>query len=121
VTTIEQTIALEEQAELERHKAIDAAIAGWMPTGDKIALATIAVTEKRVGSIVTPGQKSPLGEKVERRGRLARVVAVGPEATITIGTKVYCSTFAGAVIEIDGHSILVISEGELLFVEQETP
>lgn len=104
--------------ETARQGEVDRAIAGWSPSGDRIALDVVRVLERRAGLIVTPGQNSPHGDKVDRRGRLARVVAVGPEATtVAVGQRVYCSSFAGAVVEIDGHPLIVVSESELLLVE----
>jgi co-chaperonin GroES (HSP10) len=107
-----------ERDEAARHVAIDAAVKGWQPRANKVLLATLAPVERRTESgLHLPGKNSPMGDKVERKGRLARVVAAGPDATVEVGTRVYCSSFAGALVEIDGHSLLVIAEDELLLVE----
>lgn len=117
-TETEHVIDQEDQDEQARHAAIDRVVQGWQPQGDRLILATMRPTEKKVGSIIVPGANSVMGDKVERRGRLARVVATGPDATVDVNTKVYCATFAGSVIEIDGHSLLVIPESELLLLER---
>lgn len=106
-----------ERDEIARHAAIDVAVKTWRPRGDRVLLAKVRPVEKKVGSIVVPGQGSPMGDKIERKGLLARVVAVGPDATLDVNDRVYCSSFQGAVVEIDGHSLLVISEAELLLNE----
>jgi co-chaperonin GroES (HSP10) len=109
----------QERDEADRHAEIDAAVKGWTPTGDKVALATLRVTEKKVGSLVTPGERGPMGDKIERRGRLARVVAIGPQSIARVGQRVYCASFAGAAIEVDGHSLLIVSDSELLLMEDD--
>ena len=120
LTIVDEAHAAAERQERERHEAIDRALRRWTPQGDKLVIAIITVLERKVGSIIMAGQNSPMGEKVERRGRLARVVAAGPDASIQVNTRVYCGSYAGAVIEVDGHSLLVLSEAEVLMTEAAT-
>ena len=116
-TEIDGRLETEAREEADRQAAIDQAMRGWTPAGDKLVLAITKLLERKVGSLVLAGQNSPLGDKVERRGRLARVVAAGPEATVAVNARVYCSSYAGAVIEVDGHSLLVLSESDVLLTE----
>lgn len=117
-TALQQQLAREAKAERDRHAAIDQLVATWTPTGDRVALAKIRELERLTESgIVIAGQNSVMGDKVERRGMLARVIAVGPEATLPRDARVYCANFAGAVLEIGGHAILIVRESELLMVE----
>jgi co-chaperonin GroES (HSP10) len=107
-----------EEEEANRHAAIDAALAGWTPMGDRLAIAKVRPLERLTGAgIVLAGTNSEMGDKVERRGMLARVVAAGPDATLTKDTRVYCANFAGAVLEVNGHAVLIVKEDELLMVE----
>lgn len=114
-TETETEIEKQAREEKERHAAIDAAVEGWTPMGDHLILASIRATEKRVGSIVVPGADSPMGNKIDRRGRLARVVACGPEAKeVAVNMRVFAPTYAGAVIDLEGQVLIVIRESELL-------
>lgn len=107
------------QEEADRHAAIDRAVEGWTPTLDHLVLATIKAVDKVTGSgLVIPGDTT-LGTRSEKRGRLARIVAAGPEAVLAVGRRVYAPTYAGTVIDVDGQSLLVIKEGELLMVADE--
>lgn len=115
----EDIVERQAREEADRHAAIDAAVRGWIPTLDHLVLATVR-TADRVSSagIVVPGDTT-LGTRSEKRGRLARIVAAGPDAVLTVGRRVYAPTYAGTVIDVDGQSLLVIKESELLLVADE--
>lgn len=104
--------AAEERA---RQAAIDEATADWNPVGDKVVLATMKPTGQRAGKdsvLYKP-------DTAEKKGRLARVVRVGPEAALVKPhDRVYCGTYSGAIVDVEGHSLLIVSEGDLLLIEQ---
>ncbi|MEO8483342.1 MAG: hypothetical protein ABI634_14105 [Acidobacteriota bacterium] len=114
--TVDAVISQAEQDEAARHQDIDRVVAAWTPRGDRLVLARMRPLERRHGSLVIPGRDSVMGDRVKTEGMLFRVVKAGPDAVTSVGAQVYCASFAGAMVDVDGHALLVIKEEELLLV-----
>lgn len=93
----------------------------WKPLGDRVIVRTLEAEEKTAGGIVLP-------DTAKEKPQLGEVVAVGPGAwsekgerlplEVKVGDRVIYSKFAGDEIKFKGEKYLILSEREILAVEE---
>lgn len=90
-----------------------------VPLGDHVVVKPLAAAEVTSGGIVLPdaAREKPREGKVLSVGdgrRLKSGVLVASQ--VSEGDRVLYSTYAGSEIEVDGETVLVLSEQEILAV-----
>lgn len=89
------------------------------PLGDKVVVKRTEADEMTAGGIVLPGaaQEKPQEGKVLSVGS-GRVLADGSRSDLQVseGDRVLFSTYAGTEIEVDGGSLLIMAESDILAV-----
>jgi chaperonin GroES len=87
------------------------------PLDDRVVVEPVEAEERTAGGIVLPDTAK---EKPQR----GHVVAVGPgklldtgsraPLSVTIGDEVIYGTYSGSDIEVDGHDVKILREGDIL-------
>ncbi len=79
------------------------AIANWHPTGGRVMLREMPQPEQTFGAIVTPDSR-------QKRGRICRVIAVGPESDFEVGTLVIMGTYQGVIVDLAPRVTVLLSD-----------
>ena len=89
------------------------------PLGDKVVIKRMDAEETTAGGIVLPGsaQEKPQQGKVLSVGN-GQLLADGSRAKLQLGEgdRVLFASYAGTEIEVDGDTLLIMSESEVLAV-----
>ena len=89
-----------------------------VPLGDRVVIKQMEAEETTKSGIVLPGQSK---EKPQQ----AEVIAVGPggmvdgkEVTmqVKVGDQVIYSKYAGTEVKIDGETLIVVKQGDILAI-----
>ncbi len=89
-----------------------------VPLGDRVVIKQMEAEETTKSGIVLPGQSK---EKPQQ----AEVIAVGPggmvdgkEVTmqVKVGDQVIYSKYAGTEVKIDGETLIVVKQGDILTI-----
>ena len=90
-----------------------------VPIGDKIVVKRLEADEVTAGGIVLP-------DSAKEKPQQGRVVAVGDgrrmkdgskaPLQVTEGDRVVFSSYAGTEIELDGQTILIMDEGDIVAI-----
>jgi chaperonin GroES len=90
-----------------------------VPLGEKVVVKRLAAEEKTAGGIVLP-------DAAQERPRQGRVLSVGdgrllPDGTraaqqVSEGDRVVFGGYAGTEVEVNGETLLILSEDEILAV-----
>ncbi len=88
------------------------------PLGDRILIKKVDAEEKTASGIVLPGS-------AQEKPQMAEVLAVGPGAyedgklvpmDVKVGDKVIFSKYGGTEIKIDGETLSIMSQRDILAV-----
>ena len=84
------------------------------PLGDRVLIRRLEAEEKTKSGIVLPGT-------AQEKPQMAEVVAVGPgteevRMEVKAGDKVIFSKYAGNEIKIDGETLILMSQKDLLAI-----
>ena len=88
------------------------------PLFDKVVIKAIETNEKTASGIVLPGA-------AKEKPQLAKVLAVGPggivdgkeiKMEVKVGDKVILSKYSGTEVKIDGETLIVVRQGDILAI-----
>ncbi|MEX1377363.1 MAG: co-chaperone GroES [Eubacteriales bacterium] len=90
------------------------------PLGDRVVLKSVESEETTASGIVLPGA-------AKEKPQLAVVVSVGPggmvdgnevKMEVKAGDKVIYSKYAGTEVKIDGETLIIVRQGDILAVAE---
>ena len=90
-----------------------------IPLGDKVVVRPMEAEETTAGGIVLP-------EAAQEKPRQGRILSVGDgilnqdgsrsDHEVTEGDRVLYSQYSGTAVAVDGESLLIMSEGDILAI-----
>ncbi len=92
-----------------------------VPLGDKVVIKQMEAEEKTKSGIVLPTQSKEKPQEAE-------VIAVGPggmvdgkeiKMQVKVGDKIIYSKYAGTEIKIDGETLIIVRQNEILAIVED--
>ncbi len=92
-----------------------------IPLGDKVVIKQMEAEEKTKSGIVLPTQSKEKPQEAE-------VIAVGPggmvdgkevKMQVKVGDKIIYSKYAGTEIKIDGETLIIVRQNEILAIVED--